>query len=200
MAVVRELETHTGIFVESALDRYEFSHLSLQEYLCAEYLVGAPPSSKLGAYISHDPGPFAVAVGISTHPARWLASLFLRATVVRLLRYINLEGFFARLEHEAPELGVDNLLGFAAVRILFTVTEPGLYTERFLSRQAVVSSTGAALAFYSARQQSDGFHLELVDSPWAAARDTDPPLCGIIGEVRLSQIAARVPVKFKTLS
>jgi predicted NACHT family NTPase len=200
IAVVRELETHTGIFVESALDRYEFSHLSLQEYLCAEYLVGASPSSKLGAYLAHDPAPFAVAVGISTHPSRWFANLFLRAAVTRVLGGIKLEGLFSRLEHEAPELGVDNLLGFAALGILFAVKDPGPYTERFLARPAVASSIASILPLYAASQRDEVYHLSLVDSPWEAARDIDPPVEGILTGKRLNEICGGEPVKFKTLS
>ena len=40
--VVNELESHTGLFIESGFGIYEFSHKSLQEYLTAEYIVRLP--------------------------------------------------------------------------------------------------------------------------------------------------------------
>jgi NACHT domain len=42
LQVARELESHTGIFVQWGPDRYEFAHLSMQEYLCAEFLLAVP--------------------------------------------------------------------------------------------------------------------------------------------------------------
>ena len=40
--VVDELETHTGLFLQSGRDRFEFSHKSLQEFLTAEFIVKLP--------------------------------------------------------------------------------------------------------------------------------------------------------------
>ena len=40
--VVDEIETHTGLFFQSAQDRFEFSHKSLQEFLAAEFIVRMP--------------------------------------------------------------------------------------------------------------------------------------------------------------
>jgi predicted NACHT family NTPase len=37
-----ELESHTGLFLQTGFEQYEFAHKSLQEYLCAEYLVKLP--------------------------------------------------------------------------------------------------------------------------------------------------------------
>jgi hypothetical protein len=199
LPVAREIETHTGIFVESSAGQYEFSHLSLQEYLCAEFILGVPLPSKIGAYLVHDPEPMAVAVGISAHPSRWLASLFLRTATVTVFRSVDLESFFARLEQEAPELGVDKLLGFAALRILFLTGSPGPYTERFLTRLSVEASIGEVLPAYAATLRGDVYDLELIDSPWAATRDADVPTDGTLSKERVSRIAQRVAVRFKTL-
>lgn len=40
--VVREIESHTGLIVEVAFERYEFAHKSIQEYLAAEYILRLP--------------------------------------------------------------------------------------------------------------------------------------------------------------
>jgi predicted NACHT family NTPase len=76
--VVAELETHTGIIAVAGYELYEFSHLSLQEYLCAEHLVREPFAAYLARYVLEYPSPVAVAVTLSSHPSEWFAALFLR--------------------------------------------------------------------------------------------------------------------------
>ena len=49
--VAREIESHTGIIMAGQKGRYEFCHLSLQEYLAANYIVRAPIKS-VGLHIS----------------------------------------------------------------------------------------------------------------------------------------------------
>lgn len=44
--VAGELESHTGLFVQSAYDIFEYSRKSLQEYLTAEFVVKLPPSRR----------------------------------------------------------------------------------------------------------------------------------------------------------
>ena len=41
-SVIAELESHTGLFIQSGFDQFEFAHKSLQEFLTAEYLVKLP--------------------------------------------------------------------------------------------------------------------------------------------------------------
>lgn len=46
--VAQEIESHTGLVVEVGPRQYEFSHLTLQEYLAADYLVRSPfPEKKI---------------------------------------------------------------------------------------------------------------------------------------------------------
>ncbi len=44
--VLSELESHNGIFIQTGFDTYEFSHLSLQEYLTARYIVSLGTTPK----------------------------------------------------------------------------------------------------------------------------------------------------------
>lgn len=46
--VAQEIESRTGLVVEAGPKQYEFSHLTLQEYLAADYLVWSPfPEKKI---------------------------------------------------------------------------------------------------------------------------------------------------------
>jgi len=40
--VAREIESHTGLIIQSSRDEYEFAHKALQEYLTAEHMLRAP--------------------------------------------------------------------------------------------------------------------------------------------------------------
>ena len=59
--VAHEIESHTGIIVDISRDRFEFSHLSIQEYLCAYHIVREPHSEMLGSYLEAYPAPVAIA-------------------------------------------------------------------------------------------------------------------------------------------
>jgi DNA polymerase III delta prime subunit len=198
LSVVRELESHTGILVESGVDRFEFSHLSLQEYLCAEFLVGSPMTDKIADYLVHNPAPVAVAVALSAHPARWLGSVFLRKAVGRAWPKLNFPSFFARLEQEAPEFAVDKLLGFAALRILFRNPELDSYTARFLDRPAVAASVASVLTFYTARV-ANGYLLSLHQYRGTTG-DTELPTGGRLDHLRVESIRKHAPVEFKAVS
>lgn len=74
--VIREVESHTGLVISTTFDRYEFSHLSLQEFLAAEYIsrnVGAVSPAR---YISVAPEASALAVTLVSDPTNFLISLF----------------------------------------------------------------------------------------------------------------------------
>lgn len=76
--VARELESHTGLFLESGFQSYEFAHKSLQEYLAAEYMVRLPSLSAAEAYLSLIPAELALAVAISSDPTQYFSTVVLR--------------------------------------------------------------------------------------------------------------------------
>lgn len=73
--VTDELETHTGLFIQSSSDSYEFAHKSIQEYLTAEYLVKLPsiPTNTYQLYwLANE---LAIAVAISSSPSDYFVEL-----------------------------------------------------------------------------------------------------------------------------
>ncbi len=76
--VAEEIENHTGIIIKSLYNKYEFSHLAIQEYLCANYIIGAPFTENIDTYLDEYPPPLALAVSLSTDPSLWLTELLVR--------------------------------------------------------------------------------------------------------------------------
>jgi predicted NACHT family NTPase len=76
--VILEIESHTGIIVGSFYNLFEFSHLSLQEYLCANFIVKQPYSPKIVDYLREFPSPLALVISISSNPTDWFSHIILK--------------------------------------------------------------------------------------------------------------------------
>lgn len=63
--IVREIESHTGIFVQTSQNLYQFSHKSLQEFLTAKYICSLSqiPSSSI---INKLPNEIAITISLSS--------------------------------------------------------------------------------------------------------------------------------------
>ncbi|MCP9290869.1 NACHT domain-containing protein [Gracilimonas sediminicola] len=72
--VVDELETHTGLFLQSGYNKYMFAHKSLQEFFMAEYIVKLPSIPDKNT-VERFPNEIAIAVSISSFPGRYLSEL-----------------------------------------------------------------------------------------------------------------------------
>lgn len=114
--VAREIETHTGIIVEVGAKGFEFFHLSLQEYLAADYVARLADESLLPRLYKNSPATVAVATALSSDPSRFLASL-----TYRIRTPSDMRPFLTRLLQERPRcIGVSpEHLGVAGVNILF---------------------------------------------------------------------------------
>lgn len=103
--VAEEIENHTGIIIKSLYNQYEFSHLAIQEYLCALYIIGAPFNEKIEKYLVEYSPPLALAVALSTDSSLWLTEL-----IKKVLTTINdieartriVSQILSRLNIEAP--------------------------------------------------------------------------------------------------
>ncbi len=106
-AVIEEIESHTGIVLMVGFDSYQFSHLSFQEYLCAEYIVQMP--SLFNLVDSQElPHELAIATSISSNPGMFLSSIVDRWIKANRLDKFPIEKYFRRLVVENMSLGPSN--------------------------------------------------------------------------------------------
>lgn len=155
--VAREIETHTGIVVESG-NCFEFSHLSLQEYLCAYYIVREPFDDHVARYLHAYPAPLAIAVALSSHPSRWLANVVLRSGV--LDDPDNVRSFVARLGQERPRFTPEPDLGFAMIKLMAKAGPDCVRCfEDLAKNEAVCTSVSDALSSYRTFRDDTGIRL-----------------------------------------
>jgi hypothetical protein len=105
--VVDELETHTGLFLQSGYEEFEFAHKSLQEYLTAEYIVKLPYVIAEKNSLAKLPNEFAIAVAISSNPSEYLTELVLNRLKGRQWSEAFIGAFVSRLLLEKPDLNTN---------------------------------------------------------------------------------------------
>jgi len=115
--VMEELETHTGLFIQSGYEFYEFAHKSLQEYLTAEYIVKLPTIPSNANTIRIIPNELAIAISISSSPSQYFAELVLNRLTSLNLSFQFYQTFLARLIIEKPDFNKSNLVGIAAFQL-----------------------------------------------------------------------------------
>lgn len=149
--VAQELESHTGIIVEAGSKQYEFSHLTIQEYLAAEYLARSPfPQKKIALYMRQYPAPLAIATVLSTEPAAWLAGVLLNSTLIAEGGGENLLVFLDRLQRENPIFVRSDALGFCVLGLCFRAAAETVlhYRQQILEHLArILESPAARLSF-----------------------------------------------------
>ncbi|MDF7807876.1 hypothetical protein P4E94_10545 [Pontiellaceae bacterium B12219] len=98
-----EIESHTGLFIQSGYDSFEFAHRSLQEYLAAEYIVRLPSIPVDEKFIKRLPNELAIAVTISSNQSDYFTDL----VMTRLMSIEFFPDFYTtfitRLLQEKPE-------------------------------------------------------------------------------------------------
>lgn len=123
--VVEEIESHTGLIVEASNRNVEFSHLSLQEFLCAKHLKDLPFSRETIQYFLEYPEPLAVAICICGEPSLWFSNLILNSNLnitnfsSQKDQYFNsMYTLLNRLLIEAPKFKVYDELGAAFIYLI----------------------------------------------------------------------------------
>ncbi|QEC75906.1 NACHT domain-containing protein [Mucilaginibacter ginsenosidivorax] len=126
--VISEIQSHNGIISISGYDSCEFSHLSIQEYLCAEHIITLPFSASIIAYFYQYPEPLAIAITLSGDPGSWFANLLLNKNLNigdmdRQENGVNYDNsiftLLSRLVIETPIFKCSEELGMAMLYLLF---------------------------------------------------------------------------------
>lgn len=162
--VIAEIETHTGLIVAAGKDTYEFTHLSLQEFLCAEYLIREPRSEHLVDYLISYPAPVAITVALSSNPSTAFAALFLRAKTPAAG---DVHSLISRVLLEQPYFDISPPLGTAVLKLFrdfqqFPEVQDLLL--RLLQLPNLLESVATALKYYEPypeREAAQRGHLRI---------------------------------------
>ncbi len=145
LQVAHEIQTHTGIISIGPGDLYEFYHLSLQEYLCADYLVRASAEIPNIRHLSRYCAPLAVAVALSSDPSQWFGSLILSYGNIRQFDEESMVSFLSRVLVERPIFADSEPLGFAMLA-LFERYNNSLTVCRYLEQMLEITSVKKSIA------------------------------------------------------
>ena len=118
--VVGEIESHTGLIVQSGPDRFEFSHLALMEYLAAEDLLKRP--GELTKCWQALPEIAAVAVSMSRDGGEWIET-FLAGLPANVENVVPLVRFMTRFASERPRVYSSAEVGRALLTFIFKTAD-----------------------------------------------------------------------------
>jgi hypothetical protein len=131
-AVVDEIESHTGLFVETGFEKYEFFHKSIQEYLTAEYIVKLPSIPQGPRFLSELGAELAIAVAISSAAGVYLSDLVHRILSKAKLSKTFYAALINRLWIERPDFdrGDQTIISMIALLTLWITEGETLTTGR----------------------------------------------------------------------
>jgi len=193
--VVQELESHTGLLFNVG-EVYEFSHLSLQEFLAADAMVRAPASARRNWWSSY-PAVAAVTVAMSSDANNWFSELVAQMPSdmddVRPVR-----SFLNRLGQERPRFVRSEKLGHELIRLLWRGRVSDVdAVSRLHDLKPVRDSVADALdSFTVIRVGGNTTRAARYGSKSETAEEVvsvpTPVLEALLGEERLRQVAQAV--------
>ena len=121
---INEIESHSGVLIQSSATQFEFSHKSIQEYLTADYLVrlGTFPNKK--NLLLKIPNELAICLALNSNPNNYLANLVLYKLKNDIYRKSFLNPFLNRIVHEKPDFSCNPILGMTILSI-YTLSKFG---------------------------------------------------------------------------
>lgn len=116
--VVKELESHSGLIVETSFDNYEFAHKSIQEYLTADFITKQSDLLNDNETLSIIPNEVAIYIALSSFP---------NYSLHKVVQNLSLEGsidiefvlpLINRLLIEKPDFSRDALYAISVVNLM----------------------------------------------------------------------------------
>ena len=121
--VVKEIESHNGLILQTGADIYEFAHKSLLEYLVADYLVKLPTIIRDDEILLKLPNELAIWISISSNPSTTFF-LLIHGVLKEECTNINfLQPFLSRLVLEKPDFDTSPLYAVTYVYLLNVIAQ-----------------------------------------------------------------------------
>ncbi|WP_109830313.1 NACHT domain-containing protein [Reichenbachiella versicolor] len=175
--ILQEIEIHTGLIVKGSDSHYEFSHLTIQKYLFAEYLVNKPIDAKSIEQFLQVPEAYAIATCITSSSESWMANLLLNPSFGRSkfhgkkrrkeLFNLSLFTYLERLINESPRFSVSMDLGYVVIYLLFhanekkTISFKNTLNKLFLTPNVQKSFLLALENYDVSNRNTDAYYIKL---------------------------------------
>lgn len=131
--VMKELESHSGLFLKTGENRYEFAHKVVQEYFTAEYLKGIAVFTKEDIDFFRIPSELAILVGISNEPnGHFIAIVELLLDSEPNLDFVNI--WLSRIITEQPNFTAHEDLAYYSLLLYELITKDEESEENDLLR------------------------------------------------------------------
>jgi hypothetical protein len=158
--VIAEVESHSGLIVESGYKFYEFAHKSLQEFLAADYVVRLPSLANVAPLLHLIPNELAIATSLSSMPTAYLSELVLRVLSGSRMQSTWYEVFVSRLILEKPNLhlGISALSVVSLLVVLDKLEDKRTAADSFLSLMPA-DAPRLISEYYSETGSAEGFAL-----------------------------------------
>jgi len=119
--VIEEIETHNGLIIQSGYDSFEFSHLTIQEYFVADYIIRTGNIRRFKySDLLKIPNELAIAVALSSEPSMFLFDLLLDTMFKDDIDYDFFNKFFNRIKLEKPDFENNAIM---SIILLFVYTK-----------------------------------------------------------------------------
>ena len=116
--VINEIETHNGLIVQSGYDSFEFSHLTIQEYFVADYVVRTGNIRRFNySDLLKIPNELAIAVALSSEPSIFLYDLLVDIMFKENIDYDFFNKFFNRITLEKPDFESNAIIAITLLTI-----------------------------------------------------------------------------------
>ena len=127
--VVSELESHTGLLLQSGNDSFEFVHKSFQEYLTAEFLVRLPSLPSSVGILTKLPNELAISVTISSMPSEFFSKLIFGSLQKIGVMQNFIKIFISRLILEKPDFSTNTQVILSLLLLYSLYIESSLYKK-----------------------------------------------------------------------
>jgi hypothetical protein len=117
LKVIREVEAHTGILIQSSYETFEFVHKSMQEYLAAEHIVKMPEIPTKLLHNINISNELAITVALSSDPNAYFFKLVFDVFNKDNFSSHFIIEFLSRLAYEKPDFKESILIPYCLAKI-----------------------------------------------------------------------------------
>ena len=128
--VIKEIEAHTGILIQSSYQTFEFVHKSMQEYLAAEHIVKMPEIPIKLLHNINISNELAITVALSSDPNSYFFKLIFDVFDNNNFSEHFIIEFLTRLAYEKPDFKESLLIPYSFTNLINRFAENNAETRK----------------------------------------------------------------------